>query len=55
MSLIMILGAVALPQYKHSVLYAREAVLKEDLFRMRDAIDQFYADKGTIPNRSTRW
>jgi general secretion pathway protein G len=49
MSLIMILGAVALPQYKHSVLYAREAVLKEDLFRMRDTIDQFYADKGRYP------
>ena len=49
MSLIVILGTVALPQYKHSVLYAREAVLKEDLFRMRDAIDQFYADKGHYP------
>ena len=33
MSLIMILGTLALPQYRHSVLYAREAVLKEDLFR----------------------
>ena len=26
-----------------------EAVLKENLFRMRDAIDQFYADKGKYP------
>ena len=49
MSLMMILGTLALPQYKHSVLYAREAVLKEDLFRMRDAISQFYADKGHYP------
>jgi len=49
MSLIMILGTLALPQYKHSVQYAREAVLKEDLFRLRDAIDQFYADKGRYP------
>jgi general secretion pathway protein G len=49
MSLIVILGTVALPQYQHSVLYAREAVLKEDLFRMRDAINQFYADKGHYP------
>jgi len=31
MSLIMILGTQALPQYKHSVLYTREAVLKEKL------------------------
>jgi general secretion pathway protein G len=49
MSLILILGTLALPQYKHSVLYTREAVLKEDLFRLRDAIDQFYADKGHYP------
>jgi general secretion pathway protein G len=49
MSLIMILGTLALPQYKHSVVYTREAVLKEDLFRLRDAIDQFYADKGRYP------
>ena len=49
MSIIMILGTLALPQYKHSVLYTREAVLKEDLFRLRDAIDQFHADKGRYP------
>jgi general secretion pathway protein G len=49
MSLIMILGTLALPQYRHSVVYTREAVLKEDLFRLRDAIDQFYADKGRYP------
>jgi general secretion pathway protein G len=50
MSLIMILGTLALPQYKHSVLYTREAVLRKDLFRMRDAIEQFYADKGHYPD-----
>ena len=27
-----------------------ETVLKEDLFRMRDAIDQYYADKGEYPS-----
>ena len=33
----------------------REAVLKTDLFDLRDfAIDQYYADKGNIPARSTR-
>ena len=26
-----------------------KAVLKEDLFRMRDAIDQYYADKNQYP------
>jgi general secretion pathway protein G len=50
MSLIVILGTLALPQYKHSVQYTREAVLREDLFRLRDAIDQFYADKGRYPD-----
>ena len=25
-------------------------MLKEDLFRMRDAIDQYYADKGQYPS-----
>ena len=48
-SLIMILSAVALVGYRTSVTSAREAVLKEDLFRMRDAIDQYYADKSEYP------
>ena len=36
-------------QYRNSVLRAKEAVLQEDLFRMRDAIDQYYADKAKYP------
>src|SRR4029077_2240843 len=36
-------------QYRNSVIRAREAVLSEDLFRMRDAIDQYYADKTQYP------
>ena len=35
--------------YTNSVQRSREAVLKEDLFRMRDAIDQYYADKNKYP------
>jgi general secretion pathway protein G len=31
------------------VIYSRESVLKTDLFQLRDAIDQYYADKGTYP------
>jgi hypothetical protein len=31
------------------VYLSKEATLKEDLFRMRDAIDQYYADKGKYP------
>jgi general secretion pathway protein G len=44
-----ILAAVALPQFKASVIQAREAVLKEDLFQFRDLIDQYQADKGHYP------
>ncbi len=49
-SLIVILASMGLVQYRTSVIRSREAVLKEDLFRMRDAIDQYYADKGQYPS-----
>jgi general secretion pathway protein G len=49
-SLIVILATMGLTQYRNSVIHAREATLKEDLFRMRDAIDQYYADKGKYPS-----
>jgi general secretion pathway protein G len=49
-SLISILAAMGLVQYKNSVVSARESVLHTDLFRMRDAIDQYYADKGKYPS-----
>lgn len=48
-SLIVILATIGLSQYRNSVIRAQEAVLKEDLFRMRDAIDQYYADKSEYP------
>jgi general secretion pathway protein G len=48
-SLISILAAMGLVQYKNSIVRSQEAVLKTDLFRMRDAIDQYYADKGKYP------
>jgi general secretion pathway protein G len=48
-SLIMILAGVGLAQYRNSVTLAKEAVLKEDLFRLRDSIDQYYADKAEYP------
>ena len=49
-SLISILAAMGLVQYRNSVTASRESVLKTDLFRMRDAIDQYYADKGKDPS-----
>lgn len=48
-ALITILATMGLVQYKNSMQSAREAVLNTDLFRMRDAIDQYYADKGKYP------
>ena len=48
-SIIVILASMGMAQYRNSVIRAREAVLKEDLFRMRDAIDQYYADKTKYP------
>jgi general secretion pathway protein G len=48
-TLVVILASVGMATYTNSVHRAREAVLKEDLFRMRDAIDQFYADRNQYP------
>jgi general secretion pathway protein G len=47
--IIIILATMGMTQYKSSIIYSRESVLKEDLFRMRDAIDQYYADKNQYP------
>jgi general secretion pathway protein G len=49
LSLIMILASLALAQYRNSITHAKEAALRGDLFLMRDAIDQYYADKGKYP------
>jgi general secretion pathway protein G len=49
MSLITILAGIGLAVHANSQTRAKEAVLKEDLFRMRDAIDQYYADRNTYP------
>lgn len=48
-AIIGILVGIALPNYKTAIMQSREAVLKEDLFRFRDVIDQYYADKGKYP------
>ena len=50
MAIITVLAALATVGARNAVLLSREATLKEDLFRMRDAIDQYYADKGKYPS-----
>ncbi len=48
-ALISILASMGIVQYRNSTQSAKEAILKTDLFRMRDAIDQYYADKTKYP------
>ena len=49
LALILILTSLALTQYRNSIKLAKEAALRSDLYLMRDAIDQYYADKGKYP------
>lgn len=48
-AMISILLGVMVPVYKIHILHANEAVLKEDLHSMREAIDQYSQDKGKAP------
>ncbi len=49
MFIIIILISVAVPSYQKAMQNARETVLKENLWQMRRAIDQYSADKGKPP------
>ena len=48
-SIILILLSFAAPMYQQSIVHAREAVLREDLFTLRQAIDQYTLDKQKAP------
>ena len=48
-----ILITIAEPNLKQSITRAKESVLREDLFQMRDALDQYYADSGKYPAQLT--
>lgn len=48
-SILVILALIAMSQYKNTVLAAKEATLKEDLFTLRKMIDQYAADKAKLP------
>lgn len=48
-ALIGIIAALAVPQFRHTPQKAKEAVLKEDLYILRDVIDQHFTDKGKYP------
>lgn len=49
-TIIGILAGVAVVHVKYAQRKAREAALKDNLFKMRSAIDNFYADKMRYPN-----
>ena len=49
-TIILILAGIAAGRYEKSVLRAKEATLKQDLFVMRNAIQQFTLDKEAGPS-----
>lgn len=49
MAIISILLAISVPIYQRTVTHARETVLKDDLFQMRQLIDQYTLDKQQAP------
>src|SRR5437868_1737613 len=48
-AMVLILVAVAVPNYTSSVKRARESVLRQDLFTMRSVISQYTLDKQKMP------
>lgn len=50
LAIIAMLLSLAAPRYFSSVDRSKEAVLRENLYLMRNAIDKFYSDKGRYPN-----
>jgi general secretion pathway protein G len=49
LTLILILAAIAAPNYRVAIVRARETVLNDDLFTMRKLIDQYTLDKNQPP------
>jgi general secretion pathway protein G len=49
-TLILILASFAMPTYRVSVIRAKEAVLRDDLFTLRKVIDQYTIDKQAPPS-----
>jgi general secretion pathway protein G len=48
-SIVGILATIAVPSYQSSLIKARETVLRQDLFTLRELLDQHRADKGKYP------
>ena len=50
LTILAVLLTLAVPRYFGSVDKSKEAVLRENLSQMRDAISRYYADKGKYPD-----
>ena len=48
-SIIGILATIAVPSYQSSLVKARETVLRQDLFTLREVLDHHRADQGKYP------
>jgi general secretion pathway protein G len=49
LAVIATLLTLALPRYLGSIDKSKEAVLRENLYQVREAISRYYADKGRYP------
>ena len=49
LSIVALLLTLAIPRYFGSIDKSKEAVLRENLNQMREAISRYYADKGKYP------
>jgi general secretion pathway protein G len=52
MTVVAIMGvliAIALPNYRVAIIQSKEAVLKEDLYRLRSLLDTYQSDRGQYP------
>jgi general secretion pathway protein G len=49
MAIIVILVSIAIPQYQKSLIRAKESVLKNNLFTLRQVIDEYTYDKQKAP------
>ncbi len=50
MSIVALLASIVAPRYFHSLQRGKEVALRQTLATVRDAIDQFAADKGRYPD-----
>ncbi|GLH70590.1 type II secretion system pseudopilin OxpG [Geothrix rubra] len=50
MTILAILATVGLAGYRHKTKVAREAVLKENIFQINHALEEYRADRGKYPS-----